>query len=1235
MVDTGPSRPNQQQLRLALAMRGGVSMAVWIGGAVSEIEHVRNAAARRRETSGEVHPWGELARLAGYDSVEVDVLAGTSAGGLNATLLSASLVYGMPFEGMRRTWVRLADLEAMARPVPKFWHRRPQSLLEGDAYFRPELARAITEHVPAPGRAEALGNRVDLLLTATLLDPVVERHLDGRAEPITKERRRAAFRFRHRGRPGLPLSDFGAEEEFPGTAGRLAQAARTTSSFPLAFEPSEVYSSAAEPAEDVPNMYGLFSRTGTSSGRRSFRVIDGGVLDNIPVTSAIRSIADAPADRPTERWLLYLNPEPAQPETGAQRGTGTGKSGGRRFALPVTTTALQAKLGQESLLADIAALDEHNNAVRRTELRRRALFAELAATAPGRRQRVLAEHVESVLGDHAVVRAELDAAAVHRLLTDPEPTEHGRLLEPVAEDPLAEWSSSARTELREALSARLSRLASDAPEAMFDGVRGLLSGVHECLGWAQDLEHRVPEEQAREIGRCKATLYRLRVFGEVLADHADRYWITGALWEPITRLEELDGWVGRMARRQRRLQHHLPSPIRPLLGAVLQAAEADEELLGEHFQRCLGEFAAEISSIVESSGADASAEPETPENTEGPGDTGEKTRTSPDTGPVDAVAEARAVLHRVLARMAAAVGDRAGSREPQQLAYSMLEGAAPEQQAAVLHRLVVLTAPLDAGGAAGTHIRFLRVAGDTHTPLPFDSLRRGGASRDGRIRVADKVRGSALGNFAAFLSAKWRANDWMWGRLDSAANLVPLLTDPVRLRQYNADLGAEGLGDALQAVVCRPTRAELGELDEAGTRQWRAFLAEKWAARAGDVRAELDALFARPDSDHPLTETRTVLTERLQWAIAAEEVPFVSSVASGADPDAADVAQATEPARLVEQVRHYDVGRGRATDLDEQRKASMATRFVLIAYRALLPNRSGVPTVLARCGTMLLKPLLLTLAFVAAAPTRAALVAFLAAAGSTFTGLGIGAKSSAHSASDLLPDGGGADRMTWTMTWKDGSAPDLADTVINLFGTEMSQVLESAQRLRTEQQRSPQWLTFFDFSGVSFGPGVYVALALAVVTAGWLGWQVAGRVSHGHGFARGVPALFVGGALLAGGYWLLTTGLRLGPLGLAVFAVLVAWLATFAYRSSGRLLATVLTAVVFGSAMWGAAWLGWSVGGWIAVATVVAAYAHMLLLGTVDVLPPRPRPERAHAAGSTRLREGRTAGDDLPPYPAE
>lgn len=100
------------ELRLALAMRGGVSLAVWMGGACSEVDRVRRALDADRPPS----TYSQVLVAAGYGSVAVDVLAGASAGGLNSALLSCSVVYGMPFDArIRDLWLRLGDIARLRR----------------------------------------------------------------------------------------------------------------------------------------------------------------------------------------------------------------------------------------------------------------------------------------------------------------------------------------------------------------------------------------------------------------------------------------------------------------------------------------------------------------------------------------------------------------------------------------------------------------------------------------------------------------------------------------------------------------------------------------------------------------------------------------------------------------------------------------------------------------------------------------------------------------------------------------------------------------------------------------------------------------------------------------------------------------------------------------------------------------------------------------------------------------
>jgi uncharacterized protein DUF3376 len=73
--------------------------------------------------------------------------------------------------------------------------------------------------------------------------------------------------------------------------------------------------------------------------------------------------------------------------------------------------------------------------------------------------------------------------------------------------------------------------------------------------------------------------------------------------------------------------------------------------------------------------------------------------------------------------------------------------------------------------------------------------------------VNQKLAGNQLNNFAAFLSARWRQNDWTWGRLDAATSLVRLLTraermpDERALAALVAELGGDGQGRGREQLV--------------------------------------------------------------------------------------------------------------------------------------------------------------------------------------------------------------------------------------------------------------------------------------------------------------------------------------------------------------------------------------------------------------------------------------------------
>ncbi len=75
----------------------------------------------------------------------------------------------------------------------------------------------------------------------------------------------------------------------------------------------------------------------------------------------------------------------------------------------------------------------------------------------------------------------------------------------------------------------------------------------------------------------------------------------------------------------------------------------------------------------------------------------------------------------------------------------------------------------------------------------------------GRSAPVDKLAGVELAHFGAFLKRSWRANDWMWGRLDAAERLVMLLDSMLGHRLTN-----EGtLADRTRAIQAEVLREEL------------------------------------------------------------------------------------------------------------------------------------------------------------------------------------------------------------------------------------------------------------------------------------------------------------------------------------------------------------------------------------------------------------------------------------------
>lgn len=338
-----------QELRFAMVMTGGVSLAIWMGGATREFDRVIHA---------ESATYLELLRLT-RSLPRIDVITGTSAGGLNGALLAYAITQGTGVAGLGPLWLKVGALERLLRQPTQ---RDPPSLMLGDDYFLPQIEGAIAE-LTGPGTSPR-DVPMELVITTTLLKPWPRGVPDTFGTIIHDVDHRGEFVFR-RGVSLDPADPSPLDDDFadPDIQARLALAARCTASFPVAFEASYVPMQAADTSPGHPDM------TGTANFEKSRFVIDGGVLLNRPLRPALRAIFRQPASKQVRRVLAYVVPDP---------GDGGKIEGDDPAAAPqladVTAASIVRIPRNQSVSAELDELTRHNAEVD-AQRRRRELVA--------------------------------------------------------------------------------------------------------------------------------------------------------------------------------------------------------------------------------------------------------------------------------------------------------------------------------------------------------------------------------------------------------------------------------------------------------------------------------------------------------------------------------------------------------------------------------------------------------------------------------------------------------------------------------------------------------------------------------------------------------------------------------------------------------------------------------------------------------------------------------------------
>ncbi|WP_340538292.1 DUF3376 domain-containing protein [Nocardioides sp. GXZ039] len=337
------TRPPAVETRFAVVLNGGVSLAIWMGGVVHELNRLRMAslgAAPEGDggaNAGErcVHDaWRAILERTGR-SVVVDAVAGTSAGGLNGAFLATAVGRGADLPLLKPVWSGLAALQRGA--LLRSDKEAAPSVLDGE-YFARSIAGVVDSITP---RSDIAPLECTLLLTATALRPAPRRYdLEGGLAAWAVDSRRV-YRFRR-----LDDADGATIEDHfdPGDDGAgqtIVTAARASASFPLAFEP--VWESAAlrERRRDAANL------------DPPTWLIDGGVLDNAPFEPLLDELRHRAVAAPFERVVLYVTPSAA-----AQAVAGPPWTGGDPPDPAQIAGAVVSAIREPDQRADLATLAE-------------------------------------------------------------------------------------------------------------------------------------------------------------------------------------------------------------------------------------------------------------------------------------------------------------------------------------------------------------------------------------------------------------------------------------------------------------------------------------------------------------------------------------------------------------------------------------------------------------------------------------------------------------------------------------------------------------------------------------------------------------------------------------------------------------------------------------------------------------------------------------------------------------
>jgi len=350
----------EKELRIALVCYGGISLAVYMHGVTKEIWRLAKASrafvgghSRGPGSEGIYHDL--LRRIAEHGETElrvlVDILAGASAGGINAVFLAHAIASGHSLDPLTDLWLDSADVDRLVDPGVGPVSRFAKSIAVPFAWALSSRSGTVEQTVEPAHRAEVRTKLANFVrarwfappfggagFTSLLLDAfdAMESKPEGapllpasqpldlfvtvtdfRGYPVQLRLNSPPEVTEREHRITLAFHDPPGADRYLADPIELTYAARATASFPGAFPPftvKELDQVLEKRGRPWPGRVGFLSRAlprhAALGDAEDAVLIDGSVLANAPFGPAIRALEKRPARREVDRRFVYIDPKP-------------------------------------------------------------------------------------------------------------------------------------------------------------------------------------------------------------------------------------------------------------------------------------------------------------------------------------------------------------------------------------------------------------------------------------------------------------------------------------------------------------------------------------------------------------------------------------------------------------------------------------------------------------------------------------------------------------------------------------------------------------------------------------------------------------------------------------------------------------------------------------------------------------------------------------------------------------